>query len=144
MERSKQEFRAIRERTGITQALLARKMGVSQRSVRFWEQSDSGRKPPEEAWEILDHALDQQREGLSLALEQVDMIVASMDGDEPGSIRLPYWLGESDYLANSTDALEGVASDWRMANANNMALALHLEARGIEVVWTSGNPAHPN
>ena len=142
--RTKQEFRAIRERVGMSQALLARTMGVSQRSVRFWEQEDSRRNPPEEAWGILDHALEQQRRGLEMALAQVDAIIDNMDGDEPRAINLPYWLCESDYLENSTDAARGVAGDWRMANANNMALALRLEERGFDVVWTKSNPARPH
>lgn len=138
--RTKNEFRAIRERVGITQAAMARMMGVSQRSVRYWEDADSMRNPPDEAWEILDEALDAQRHGIDVAMTKVDEIVADM-GHEPGKISLPYWLSESDYMEHSTDANMGVAGDWRMANANNMALAIRLEERGFEVEWTNGNPS---
>lgn len=138
--RTKNEFRAIRERVGMTQALLARKMGVSQRSVRYWEDPDSMRKPPEEAWQILDDALELQRMGLSNAVRIAD---DPMFKDGNLSVRLPYWLSESQYEEFSTDAAYGICGDWRMANANNMALAIRLEERGMRVEWIGGNPARP-
>lgn len=140
MERTKQEFRAIRERVGITHAAMARMMGVSQRSVRYWEDAEPVRKPPAQAWEILDDALAAQRQVLAFGMAKVDAITKEM-GHEPDVVRLPYWLGETDYLTHSTDAAHGVAGDWRMANANNMAMALMLEQRGIKVEWASDNPA---
>lgn len=139
MERTKQEFRATRERVGITHAAMARMMGVSQRSVRYWEDADSPRRPPAQAWEILDDALAAQRQVLAFGLAKVDAITKEM-GHEPDAVRLPYWLGETDYLTHSTDAAHGVAGDWRMANANNLAMALILEQRYIEVEWVRGNP----
>lgn len=141
--RPKQEFRAIRERVGITQALLARTMGVSQRSVRYWEDPTSPRNPPEHAWHILDDALREQQRGIAFALHKYDAIVRDMDDVEPSVVELPYWLSEGDYLEHSTDAALGVAGDWRMANANNLALALRLEERGAIVHWVAGNPARP-
>ena len=143
MERTKEQFRAIRERVGITQAELSRIMGVSQRSVRYWENPLAQRTPPDEAWRILDDALCQQRRGIALALQRVEKIIYEM-GDEPDAIELPYWLSEGDYAQWSTDAKLGVIGDWRMANANNLALSIRLEERGIMVRWVSGNPARPS
>ncbi len=140
--RTKNEFRAIRERVGITQAYMAHAMGVAQRSVRYWEDADSGRNPPQAAWNILDDALREQQRGIAFAMQKVDEIVAEA-GDSPNEVQLPYWLCESDYLSNSTDAKLGVTGDWRMANANNLALSIRLEERGILVTWTNGNPARP-
>jgi DNA-binding transcriptional regulator YiaG len=37
MDRTKAEFRAIRETVGMTQGMLADALGVEQRSVRRWE-----------------------------------------------------------------------------------------------------------
>ena len=141
--RNKNTFRAIRERVGITQATLARTMGVSQRSVRYWEDANSPRKAPEEAWSIIEDALRRQQHGIAFAMTKVDQLLEMLDDDEPAIVSLPYWLSEDEYLRESTDASLGVASDWRMANANNMALAIRLEERGIEVRWVEGNPARP-
>lgn len=140
--RTKNEFRAIRERCGITQAALARQMGVSQRSVRYWEDADSRRTPPDEAWEILDAALSRQREALAYATAKVEETMAVAEG-ELAAVRLPYWLSEGEYLAASTDAADAVRGDWRQANASNVAMAIVLEARGIAVEWVEGNPARP-
>lgn len=140
MSRNKETFRATRERVGITQATMARMMGVSQRSVRYWEDADSLRNPPEEAWSILDDALREQQRGIAFAMQKVDEVVEAA-GDEPATVSLPYWLSEADYMEHSTDARLGVAGDWRMANANNMALSIRLEERGISVEWVEGNPS---
>ncbi len=142
MNRNKNTFRAIRERVGITQAALARTLGVAQRSVRYWEDADSGRNPPDAAWRILEDALREQQRGIAFALQKVESIVDER-GEEPMEVQLPYWLDEQSYLERSTDAALGVAGDWRMANANIMALAIRLEERGIIVTWTDGNPARP-
>ena len=140
--RSKSEFKAIRERVGITQAALTSIMGVSQRSVRYWEHPISQRQPPEEAWRILDDALDRQRQVVSFALQKVDEAEETA-GTKPNAVRLPYWLTEGDYVQWSTDAMLGIIGDWRMANANNQVLAIILEERGVNVEWVDGNPARP-
>jgi transcriptional regulator with XRE-family HTH domain len=140
--RSKSEFKATRERVGITQAALASIMGVSQRSVRYWEHPISQRQPPEEAWRILDDALDRQRQVVSFALQKVDEAEETA-GTKPNAVRLPYWLTEGDYVQWSTDSELGIIGDWRMANANNQVLAIILEERGVNVEWVDGNPARP-
>jgi len=140
--RSKSEFKAIRERVGITQAALASIMGVSQRSVRYWEHPISQRQPPEEAWRILDDALDRQRKVVAFALQNVDEAKETA-GTKPNAVRLPYWLTEGDYVQWSTDSELGIIGDWRMANANNQVLAIILEERGVNVEWVDGNPARP-
>ena len=140
--RTKSEFKAVRERVGITQAALASIMGVSQRSVRYWEHPISQRQPPEEAWRLLDDALDRQRQVVSFALQKVDK-AEEITGTKVYVVRLPYWLTEGDYVQWSTDSELGVIGNWRMANANNLVLAIRLEERGIEVEWVDGNPARP-
>ena len=141
--RTKQEFRATRERVGMSQAYLARLMGVSTRSVRYWEDANSQRVPPDEAWEILGKALRRQREVISFAYSKVDE-VADRIGHMPESVQLPYWLSESEYNTLSTDAAYGLDGDWRMANANSIIFAAILEADGVEVEWVEGNPARPD
>ena len=57
LRRTKSEFRALRERVGLTRDTLAELLGVTVRSVRYWESLDSLRYPPEDAWHVLDDAL---------------------------------------------------------------------------------------
>jgi len=121
---------------------MARMMGVSQRSVRYWEDENAPRYAPEQAWAILEDALREQQRGIAFAMQKVDETI-DIAGGEPETIKLPYWLSEGEYLQWSTDAELGVEGDWRMANANNMALAIRLEERGLSVEWVSGNPAMP-
>lgn len=139
---SKTEFRAIRELVGMTQATLAEALGVQERSVRRWESLEAPQEPPEDAWELLGDAEKRQEEGLALALNKVDG-VRDVIGDGRLEVHIAYWASQSDYLEHSVDAKNGVAGDYRMANANARALCAILEAEGVEVVFQDGkeNPA---
>lgn len=144
MARSKAEFRAIREMTGLTQAGLASELGVEVRSVKRWESPEAPQVPPADAWAILDAAKARQDEIVAFSLAKVVELEDEL-GEEPAEVRLPYWASADDYGAHSTDAAAGVAGDWRMANANNRRLAAALMATGRIVEWQDGsaNPARP-
>ena len=129
------EFRAIRETVGMTQGMLAEELGVNPRSVRRWESPDyDGYRPPQDAWDVLDEALDTQRRGIAAALGRLDEIVKERES-APDSVQLPYWTSQSDYDRHHYIDDGG---DWRMANATNRMLASALHERGIEVDWTDG------
>lgn len=133
MRRTKTEFRAIRELTGITQAALARTLGVEVRSVKRWESDAAPQYPPADAWAALDAALDAQRQVVDYALSKIDEL------DAP-AVRLPYWSSAEEYAAKSTDAALGVPMDaesYRRANANLRAIAAVLMAEGTPVTWTT-------
>lgn len=136
--RTKTEFRAVRNMTGITQAALAKRLGVEVRSVKRWESPTATQQPPTDAWDVLDAAHAAQRRAVEAALAQYDAI-AERVGHEPTAVRLPYWAGAEEYAAHSTDAALGVetgADSWRMANANAQAVASILEAEGVVIDWT--------
>ena len=96
-KRSLAEFRAIRETVGMTQGMLAAELGVEPRSVRRWESpSYEGYRPPRDAWDALDAALDAQRRGIEAALGKVDEI-AQERGAYPKSVMLPYWTSQEAY-----------------------------------------------
>lgn len=135
MRRTKTEFRAIREITGITQAALARMLNVEVRSVKRWESDTAPQYPPLEAWQTLDAALDAQRRIVDYALSKVDEM-------EAPAVRLPYWANAEEYAAKSTDAALGAPMDadsYRRANANLRAIASILMAEGTRIIWTT-NP----
>lgn len=130
--RSKTEFRAIREICGITQAALAKELGVEVRSVKRWESDAAPQQPPADAWAVLDDALAVQRQVVDFALAKIDETGAP-------AVRLPYWASPEDFADRSTDAALGVnldAESFRRANANTRALAAVLMAEGTPIVWT--------
>ena len=134
-KRTLAEFRAIRETVGMTQGMLAAALGVEPRSVRRWESpSCEGYRPPRDAWDVLDAALDAQRRGVDAALGRVDEI-AKERGAYPKSVMLPYWTSQDAY---DEGHYVDDGGDWRMANATNRILAEMLCRRGIDVEWTDG------
>lgn len=134
-KRTLAEFRAMRETVGMTQGMLAAALGVEPRSVRRWESPVcGGYRPPRDAWDALDAALDTQRRGIAAALDKVDEL-AQERGAAPDAVRLPYWLSQDAYDAGHYVDDGG---DWRMANATNRMLAERLHERGIRVEWTDG------
>lgn len=133
-ERTKAEFRAIRETVGMTQGMLADALGVEQRSVRRWESPTNDYYPPQDAWDVLDAALSAQRRGIAAALGKVDEL-AQERGSYPESVMLPYWSSQDAYdKGHYVDD----GGDWRMANATNRLLAHALHERGMRVKWTDG------
>lgn len=132
--RTKAEFRALRETVGLLQGDIARELGVEERSVRRWESPDAPQFPPQDAWDVLDDALEQQRKVVSFALGKVDEI-AKQQGDYPHAVELPYWSSAKDY-DNHHSADDG--GNWRMANANSRLVAFALHERGIRVKWIDG------
>lgn len=129
------EFRAIRETVGMTQGMLAEKLGVNSRSVRRWESPDyDGYQPPQDAWDVLYDALDTQRRGIAAALGKIDEIVYER-GAAPDSVMLPYWTSQDAY---DEGHYVDDGGDWRMANATNRMLAERLHERGIRVEWADG------
>lgn len=133
-KRTKAEFRAIRETVGMTQAALARELGVEVRSIKRWESPTAPQVPPKDAWDVLDAALSAQRRGIAAALGKVDE-VAQEYGSYPESVALPYWSGQDAY---DEGHYVDDGGDWRMANATSRMLAHALHERGIRAEWSDG------
>lgn len=119
--RTREEFRALRELVGMTQAALAGILDVEVRSVKRWERhNDEGYyNPPQDAWDVLDAARAEQA-------ERVDAMVARIASGEEQPV-LRYWLTDREY------ARLGRGGDWRMENADARLAADALERMGIEV-----------
>jgi DNA-binding transcriptional regulator YiaG len=129
------EFRAVRETVGMTQGMLAQALGVEARSVRRWESPSAPQVPPQDAWDVLDAALTNQRHAVAAALGEVDRI-AQEQGTYPENAALPYWTSQEAYNSGHYTGADGY--DWRMANATLRTLAYALHERGISVVWKDG------
>ncbi len=134
LNRTKSEFRALRETVGLLQSDIAFALGVEERSVRRWESPDAPQFPPQDAWDVLDDAFERQGEVIDFALAKVEEI-AQQQGNYPKAVELPYWSSAKDY-AHHHSVDDG--GDWRMANANNRLIAFALEERDIEVQWIDG------
>lgn len=129
--RSKREFKFLREQVGYRQIDLAREMGVSERSVKRWEDIKSENyHAPEAAWEILDKAVDLQMLVVEDALSHIDESIEELG--YPNSIQLIYWMNQDEYDQYHCIEDDG---DWRQANANNRIIAYILMEQGFNIEW---------
>lgn len=140
MEKSRAEFKALREMAGITQRDLADMLGVKERSVQRWEADTptTHNFPPDAAWDILIEALEGQSEMVDYAIAQAEAIEGSI-GKKPEAVEIRYWLTEAAYIGYSTDTELSTSGSWRMANANARAAAAALTALGYTVRFVSGS-----
>ena len=129
--RSKQEFKALREQVGMSQADLAFSLGVTERSAKRWESIKyTNYNAPQDAWDILDDAL----QVISAALGQIDEAAQEVGG-YPESVKLVYWSSQAEYDEHHCVDDDG---DWRQANATARIVSYALHERGIETDWISG------
>lgn len=127
--RIKAELRALRESAGITQSSFARELGVEVRSVKRWENPDEPQVAPQDAWDIVDIAMDNQR-------LFVGIVAQSMEGATEAT--LPYWRSQDQYEEHGGDLYLKWAEDFREANASLRALGAVLRSKGIIVHWMEG------
>lgn len=122
----KAEFRLLREAVGMTQAAMARELGVEVRSVKRWESQEAPQAPPQDAWNLLEGALAEQDRAVSAALAA------------PAS-RIPYWTSDGEHAQWADDP----SADWRMDNATLRRIWAALRDLGSEpeVVDGRGNPS---
>lgn len=129
--RSKREFKFLREQVGYRQIDLAREMGVSERSVKRWEDVKSENyHAPEAAWEILDKAVDLQMLVVEDSLSRIDEAIEKLG--YPNNIQLIYWMNQDEY--DQYHCIED-GGDWRQANANNRIIAYILMEQGFNIEW---------
>ena len=130
MERTKRNFRALRETIGMTKQLLADIMDVDVRSVRRWERVDlEGYPPPDEAWDIVEAYREQQRKVIDFALAKVHELEMEQ-GETPEVVTLRYFTTDAEYKAAHPEDNE-ISLD--MANANTRLLAVELERLSYKV-----------
>lgn len=87
--RTKADFRALRERCGLSITDIADALGVQTRSVRRWE-TPGYPEPPEDAWRALDDF-----EGM--LAHKVAENVAAIQESGGDTATLPYWRTQEDY-----------------------------------------------
>ena len=127
--RSKADFKALRERVGLLQTDVAKTLGVNVRSVKRWEDPSFPNRAPEDAWAMLDEAMDMQKRQVSYACAVVAQQVESF-GMEPVTVPITYYRDQAMYDEFGRDP-----GPFGQANANARAVAAALEQRGIKVTF---------
>lgn len=130
MERTKSNFRALREMVGMSQGHLAMVCGIDSRNVRRWEDpKEHGCQPRDFAWDVLEDARKAQLAAYDAAITAVED-VSDDAGHAPKSVKLTYWPDAITYAhAHPTDDPAG----WQMANATARLAGHMLEEMGYEV-----------
>lgn len=127
MERTKADFKALRETVGISQQALADALGVDKRSVQRWEAYGNSWRPPADAWDVLDAARVRQQWTVKNALE-----IANDPKNLHMPVNLTYWRSQEDYER------AGHGGDYQAANANARMIAARLEDDGRVVSFGFG------
>lgn len=131
--RTKTDFRALREMVGMTQSVLAHQLGVQVISVKRWENPSTEWMPPQDAWDVLDDARERQKWVVSTAVDKALETTEQAERD-PEVIDLTYWHSAEDY----EQAHPGEGWGWQMANANSRLAAARLEELGYKVAFGWG------
>lgn len=128
MERTKAEFRALRETVGFSQHALATELGVRPLSVKRWERPDiDGYNPPADAWDLLDSYLAAHDRMVAETFAEVRRQVKAI-GRKPDCIPITYYRNQAQF-----DALGRGEGYYGVANANARALAGKLRRAGYTV-----------
>ena len=127
MKRTKANLRALRDLVGYSQQDLAGALGVNPRSVKRWEDPDGEYWAPDAAWEVLEHALDVQRQMVDYAVAQCER-VSEEAGRMPSSVPVTYFRDQRMYDEWGRDP-----GSYGIANANARAVWRELDAMGYPV-----------
>lgn len=122
---SKAQFRATRERCGISQQMMADHFGNKVLTVKRWEKPGEA-EPPEDAQTYLLHMLDLHVQAVEAALDAVDEMEEDL-GKSPSHVNLLYYRSQAHYDRFGRDK-----GDFSVVNARTREIAALLEAQGIE------------
>ena len=124
MEKSKANFRALREACGMSQADIADEADVSILSVKKWENPNSDiKQPPQDVWDWLVMAYD----GIVMdAREGVEQIMAARTGQV---IALPYYRTQGEL--DSVQLAKGIDEPVGYHNARMRMIAQMLSEREV-------------
>lgn len=125
MFESKADFRAARERCGISQKMLADRFGNAVLTVKRWEKPGEAEPPADvQAW--LESMLTQHVEAVEAALDAVEEMTETQE-HAPSHVDLLYFRSQAHYDTYGRDK-----GDYAIANARSREIAAILEAQGIK------------
>ena len=125
MTMSKAQFRATRERCGISQQMMADHFGNKVLTVKRWEKPGEA-EPPEDAQAYLRHMLDLHVQAVEAALDAVDEM-EELNGNPPAHVDLLYYRSQAHYDRYGRDK-----GDFAVVNARAREIAALMETQGIE------------
>ena len=129
MERRKENFKPLRELVGMSQAHLAKELGIDPRSVRRWEDvHKKGYTPMAAAWNILEEKQKAQMAACDAAISMVERY--EENGIVSDTVTLTYWPNAIEYAGRHP---EEDPANWQMANANTRLVAHQLMRMGYNV-----------
>ena len=134
MDKTKANFRAIRERVGLTQKALANTLGVTVDTVKKWENTKYF-APPDDAWSYLIDALGRHVEAVQASVGQVDKVI-EQTGKPPREVSLPVYRSQAHYDQCGRDD-----GDYGVVNARSREIGALLEERGIRAQYVYPEPA---
>ena len=126
MEHTKAQFKAIRERVGLSQEDVANALGNAVRTVKRWEDPNY-QQPPADAWDYLEQALDQHKRIVDDALRTVEKTIKGHGGRKPDHVDLLYYKTQRQYDLYGRDT-----GSYLMVNARTREIAVRLEQLGVE------------
>ena len=129
MERTKADFKALRERVGLSQHDVADAIRVSIKTIKRWENPSVPYEAPADAWEYLENVLEVQSNQVSYALGVLAKQVEQLGG-EPAVVPITYYRDQAMYDEYGRDT-----GKFGQANASARAVATALEQRGIKVTF---------
>ena len=119
---TKATLKAMREMCGLTQQDVARELGVTDRSVRRWENPEQPHTPPQE---LIDFIADSFRAHFDAISQTMDIVE---DFDKAQNIQLTVYRNQAQY-----DTLGRDSGLYTVANANTYAVAQALTTQGYKV-----------
>ena len=129
MRQGKAQFRAMRERVGLSTKTLADLLGSTVDTVEEWETPEHG-DPPEDAVHLLVSLLERHVETVSAAVDAIEHM-RDAHGNEPQGITLPYYRSQAHYDQYVRDS-----GDYSIVNAQSRDIAAILENEGYEIRFT--------
>lgn len=128
--RGKADFKALRERVGLSQQDVASALDVNIKTVKNWENPKQERYLiPVDAWDYLEDAAELQRKQVSYACAVIAQQVEAF-GMEPVTVPITYYRDQKMYDEFGRDP-----GPFGQANANARAIGYELERRGIDVEY---------
>lgn len=128
MNRTKAQFRAIRERIGLSQKTLADALGNNVDTVKRWE-NPKYYAIPDDAWKYIDGLLQQHIVAVQSAMETIEGNI-EREGHAPTDVTLLYYRSQRHYDMYGRDK-----GDYQLVNARTREIAALLEDEGIHTVF---------
>lgn len=123
MDKTKANFRSIREACGMTQSDVSGEIGATLSRIRSWENPSCGVLPPDDAWAWLLMAHDAM---VTDARETVEQIMATRNGQ---TVALPYYRTQADL--DAVQLAQGIDEPVGYHNARTRMVAQMLAANGM-------------